>query len=124
MRVDAAAADIIPAGCALDLECAPPGQERPHQVQPAADATEQPRVRRVSVQIVGAQRQQAALSAHVDAQPLQNCQHRVNVVDLRDILQGNCLIGEQRCGDEGKGGVLVAADADSSLDPVAALDGK
>jgi len=122
--VDAAAADIIPAGCALDLEGALPGQERPHQVQSAADTPEQPRARRVAVQLVGTQREPVAFFAHVDAQPFQNGQHCGNVVDLRDIFQGDCLVGEQRSGDEGEGGVLVAADVNRPLNAVAALNGK
>ena len=122
--VDAAAADVVAAGCALDAECAAAGEERPHQVQAAADASEELGVGRVTVQFVGAQGEAVAFFAHIDAEAFQNGEHGGNVVYLRDVFQGDGLVGEQRGGDKGEGGVFVAADVYSSLDAVAALDGK
>ena len=124
MRVDPPPPDVVAACRAADLERAPPRQQRPHQVQSPADTAEKPCIRRMPVQSLRTQPQPAALPADRDPQPCQDFQHRTNVVDLRHIFQDNGFIGEQRSGNQGKCGVLVAADADSSFDWMAALDGK
>ena len=62
--------------------------------------------------------------ADADADVVEQREHRVHVADVRDVFEDHLLVGEQACGQDRQGRVLVAAGRDCSRERSAALDDK
>ena len=122
VRIDAPAADLIAAGVA-DARLALAGEQRTHEDQATAHALEQRGVRRGRGDPARAQRHRVGIVAvDLHAEPLHQRQHGADVGDVGKVVETNRLVGEQRGGDQRKGGVLVAARRDRAPERHAAFD--
>jgi hypothetical protein len=64
------------------------------------------------------------IAASLDARP-QLAQQRDlirDIADQRDVVERDLLIGQQSCGKQGQGGVLVASGRDAAAELAPALD--
>ena len=71
----------------------------------------------------GAQREAvvlAAVDAHAHA--LEQLEHRLDVADLRDVVEHDLVLGQDAGGEDGKGGVLVAGRRNRAGQRNAAVD--
>src|SRR5215218_4214443 len=122
--VEPAAADHVAAG-GRQQAVARPGHQRRRQQHRRPDAGAQDRVQRRPVQAPGVD------PDLVGAGPLHRgpgrgdqLQHGLHVQDLGDVVQHHRLVGQQRGGHDGQGGVLVPGRADGAAQRLPALDDK
>src|SRR6266404_2113199 len=120
--VDTPAADLVAAG-ALHARLTLAREQRSHQHQAAAHPAQEVGVRCRRGDPSRAQGDGVRVVAiHLDAELLDQAEHRPDVGDVGEVLQTHRLVGEQRGGDEREGGVLVAARCDRPLEGHPALD--
>ena len=122
VRVDAAAADDVAAG-RRHRDLAAAREQRAGQQDRGADAAAERAVER---------RLRDELGADLEVvlrRPLDACAeigdqlaHHLDVADARDVRQPDGAIGQQRRGDDGQGGVLVAFGSDGPGEGSPTLD--
>ena len=98
-------------------------EQRTREEDRRADAPAQLGIERRVADVRGAECQSAIrLLADRHADVIEDRQHRVNVQDVRDILEDDLLIGEECCGENRQGGVLVTRGGNAAGQRVRALD--
>src|SRR5205823_14988376 len=65
-----------------------------------------------------------AVDHDVDAVIAQDALEQIDVGEARDIVENECLVGEQARDHQRQGGVLCAGDRDRSIEPLAAVNTK
>ena len=122
VRVEAAAADHVPAGRGHDRAAAA-GEQRPGEQDRGADPAAELLVELVSRSLGGVDAHLARPEAlHVDAEPLDELEHRVDVEDRRDVRERHRRVREQAGRDDRQRRVLVAGGPDAAVQRLAALD--
>ena len=98
-------------------------EQRPGTEERRADALRQHAVHFAAAQIVGAKGDHVVIAPlDLDAQPLEQREHRVDVADARDVAHDDLLVGQERGGERGQRAVLVAGGNDRPGERPAALD--
>jgi len=122
VRVHAAPADDV---AARRRQAHPPeaGEHRPGQQDGRADPAAQHRVRIAGPGIarVGDERV-LVLPAQLDVLRAEQLEHRLDVADARHVAQRHGAVRQQRGGEDGQGGVLVAGGSDRAVQALASLD--
>ena len=121
VRVEPPPADEVPAGrghvCLADA-----GEQRAGEQERGADAARELGFD-VAPDRVGPQRQLVLVTpGHAHAEILEQRQHRVDVADPRHVADHELFLGEDRCGQDREGGVLVPRRDDRPGQRVPALD--
>ena len=122
VRIQAASADEVPAG-GWHLGAAEASEKRPGQQERGADLLSERRIDRGRVDVGAAERELVlALPANLDAETVQDLEHRIHVANAGHVGEHELGIGQHRSSQDRQRTVLVAGGHDRSAQRRAALN--
>ena len=122
MGVDAPASDDVTARFG-DIRRSAAREQRPGEKDRCADSFRELRVGSRGDVALGMDTHNILLAAFdTGAELLDDLQHHAHVLDIRQVVQCDRLIGQQAGGEDRQRGILVAAGTDRSLEPPSPFD--
>ena len=122
VRIEAAAADHVPAG-RRHVGAAEAGEQRTRQQERRADALGPFAIDVRMADAVGTDRHDVLVAPlGLDVEPAQQLEHRLDVADPRDVAEHDLLTRQQRRGEHGQRGILVSSGHDGPGEGSATLD--